>query len=210
MNNVTSIGILGAGKVGIVLAQLAVQAGYSVAIAGSSSVEKIRLTIDILVPGATAATSEDVAKMSDVVLLVLPLGKYETIPKDALAGKLVIDAMNYWWEVDGYRAELVDPDKTSSELIQEFLSESTVIKAFNHMGYHHLHDEASQTSVGSRKAIAIAGDDESGIAIVSSIVGRLGFEPVTIGPLVNGKKLQPGSAAFGANVDAATLRDLTK
>ena len=45
------IGILGAVKVGIVLAGLALDAGYTVRISGSGAVKKIALTIKTLVPG---------------------------------------------------------------------------------------------------------------------------------------------------------------
>ncbi|KLD60708.1 hypothetical protein WP50_08115 [Lactiplantibacillus plantarum] len=50
---VKNVGILGAGKVGIVLAELALAAGYDVRISGSGKVSKIELTIQTLVPVRT-------------------------------------------------------------------------------------------------------------------------------------------------------------
>ena len=205
-----SIGILGAGKVGIVLAQLALKAGYIVYIAGSGSPEKIALTIKVLTPGAIAMTAAEVARSGDVIILALPLSKYRSIPKAELEGKLVIDAMNYWWEVDGKQKSLIDPYSSSSEVIQAFLSESRVVKAFSHMGYHDLHDGAKPTAAPGRKAIAIAGDASTDVATVSEIVDKLGFDPVVVGTLATGVSLEPGSEVFGVNVNAKALEEMIK
>lgn len=209
VTDIKTIAILGAGKVGIVLAQLGIKAGYDIYVAGSGDPSKIRLSVETLAPGAIVATSTDAIRSADVVILALPLGKYTTIPANQLAGKLIIDAMNYWWEVDGKRDDLTSPHVSSSEIIQAFIPSSRIVKAFNHMGYHHLHDENRPSDADERKAIAIAGDDDNDTATVAKIVDTFGFDPVIIGKLADGARLQPGTPAFGANVSAEVLRTMT-
>lgn len=203
-----TIGIIGAGKVGVVLAQLALKAGYQVLIAGSGDPKKITLSMSVLAPGAKSVSTEEAARLADILILALPLGKYHELPAAAFADKIVLDATNYWWETDGIRDDLAQTETASTRLIQNFLSSARVVKAFNHTGYHDLHDWSRQEAAPDRRAIAVAGDDRTAIMKASEIVNNLGFDPVFAGTIDESIILQPHGRIFGVNPTKKELEAL--
>ncbi|MBF0671317.1 MAG: NADPH-dependent F420 reductase [Salinibacterium sp.] len=202
----TTLGIIGAGKAGMVLARLAAASGYRVLLARSGDPAFIPLGAADREGGITATTVADAAERADLVVLALPLSAHRTLPVSALAGKTVVDAMNYWWETDGIRPDFADPRTSSSEIVQAFLPESRVVKAFNHVGYHDLEDEPRPPGTPGRKAIAFAGDDAAAKVEVAQLIDDLGFDPVDAGPLAEGMRFEPNTELFGADVDAHEVR----
>lgn len=202
------IGILGAGKLGTVLAKIAINSGYEVLIAGSDSVEKIALTIEVLVPGAKAKVAAEVAEKADIIILALPLGKYKSVPKEKLANKIVIDAMNYWWEVDGPDNDILKETLSSSEVVAKYLKNSIVVKAFNHMGYHDLEEVIYQEDGQERKAIAYATDDIGAGNQVAKLIENFGFDSLNLRELSRGVILEPGYPPFGANLSKIDLQNM--
>jgi predicted dinucleotide-binding enzyme len=200
-----TVAVLGAGKLGTVLGRLLVGTGHRVLVAGSGDPDRIRLILSVVAPGTEAVRADDAVDQADVVVLALPLGRLDTVPVERLRGKVVIDAMNHWWEVDGHRPDLEDGRVSTSALVQQHLPGATVVKAFNHMGYHDLDAGARPVGDPERKAIAVAGDDEPAVAAVAALVEELGFDAVAAGSLSDSVALEPHAEAFGANVPAPEL-----
>jgi 8-hydroxy-5-deazaflavin:NADPH oxidoreductase len=202
----TTIGILGAGKLGTVLARLSTSAGYRTLIAGSGDPEALKLVLSVLSPDAVAARASEVAREADVVILALPLGNHHSVPAADLAGKIVIDAMNYWPPTDGVIPEF-ENSADSSTVVARTLAGARVVKALSHLGYHELYGDARPVGAADRRGIAVAGDDPAAVDEVAAIVDRLGFDPVIVGQLSDGARFGPGTSLFGASVSAAELRD---
>ena len=204
------IGILGAGKLGSTLARIGVQAGLSIHIGSRHAVADLQWVIDTLAPGAVTMTAEAVVATSDIIILAIPLNRYRDLDPTAFAGKIVLDATNYWAEVDGTKNLISDFNTSSSEVIQAWLPEARVAKAFNHMGYHDLEIEVDRHPAVPR-AMAYATDHESIKPQVEAVLARFGFAPFFIGPLRFGLLLEPGSPLFGAAIpESAFAAELAK
>lgn len=181
------VGILGTGRVGAVLARLCRDSGIAVTAASS--------TDD---PGPACA--------AEVVILAIPLGRYRSLPRELLRGRVVVDAMNHWWELDGARPDLEDPRTSTSETVAAFLDGARVVKALGHASVWELENLGRPPGDPDRRGIAIAGDDSDAVATVAALVNALGFDPVVAGALAEGVRFEPPTEIFGADATAAELR----
>jgi predicted dinucleotide-binding enzyme len=194
------IGVLGAGHVGPVIARVAVAAGYRVTIAASGEPDRIALITEVLAPGAEPRWAADAAAESDVVVLSIPVHKFPAFDSALVAGKVVIDAMNYWPPVDGVQELFENPQYGSSEIVQQHLGRSTVVKTLNQIGYHDLEDERRLADSPERRALGVASDDSGALELVAEIVERIGYDTVRLDSLSAGRLLEPGGPVFGVSL----------
>ncbi len=203
--NPKRLGIVGAGKVGTTIARAAISAGYDVVLSGSGSADRIALTVDILAPGARATTTVEVVRYADVVVLAVPTHRFRGLPRDLFAGKILIDAMNYWEPIDGDDGELAAAPDGSSVIVQEYFPSARVVKSLNQLGYHEFEEGRRPHGAPDRVAIAAAGDDRNAVAQVLQLIDDLGFDPMDAGPLSAGVALGPDGPAFGGAHTAQEL-----
>jgi predicted dinucleotide-binding enzyme len=202
------LGIVGAGKLGTTLARAAVEAGYDVAIAGSGPADDIALTVDVLAPGASAATTGEVVRHADIIVLALPTHRFRELPRDLFAGKVLVDAMNYWEPVDGDDPELTAAAEGTSMVVQERFPSARVVKSLNQLGYHQVEENRRPKGAPDRIAIGAAGDDPQAVGRVMGLLDRLGFDPVDAGPLRKGLALEPDGSPVAATYSADELSEL--
>lgn len=202
------LGVLGPGKIGSALTRTALRRGLEVAVTGRSAPPALAAKL----PGARHVGLPDLAATSDVIALTLPLHVALTLEAGALQGAVVVDATNPWGEADAAaveaaRAELGDHagELSTSELLAARLPGAHVVKTLNHIGYHDVEEHGRDHGDPSRRAIALAADDDRAAELVTALLHRLGYEPVHLGALAAGRDLEPGEALFSGWFTSAEL-----
>jgi predicted dinucleotide-binding enzyme len=154
-----------------------------------------------------AVTAAEAAE-ADIVVVAVPLHKYRTLDPALLAGKTVIEAMNYWVPVDGEIDDFENDDRTSSEIVQDYLAGSNIVKTLNHISYHDLEVDGQEPGYEGRRALALAGDHQGAKYLVSRFTNRIGYDAVDAGPLEAGRSFIPGTEIFNGSHTAEQLRSI--
>jgi predicted dinucleotide-binding enzyme len=202
----TTIGFIGSGHIGSQVARLAVASGHDVVLSNSRGPETLSDLVRELGPKARAATVEEAARIGDVVVVSIPLKAIDRVPAAPLAGKIVIDTNNYYPQRDGRFPELDAEQKTTSELLQERLPSSKVVKAFNHIYARELTTDGSPAGTPNRRALVIAGNDAGAKATVTKMLDQFGFDTVDAGPLSESWRIQRDTPGYGPRRNAEELR----
>ncbi|MET7473364.1 NAD(P)-binding domain-containing protein [Streptomyces sp. NPDC005648] len=191
-----TLGIIGSGMIGSTLARLAVAAGLDVVVANSRGPETLADLVAELGARARAATAAEAARAGDIVVATVPLRAYDRLPVEALAGRTVIDTMNYYSDRDGAIAELDAGELTSSALVQRHLAGAKVVKAFNNIDFRRLLTSARPAGDADRSALPVAGDDAAAKAEVTALLDTLGYDAVDLGALADSWRSQPGTPVY--------------
>ena len=201
----TTIGIIGAGHIGGQVARAAITAGYDIVISNSRGPETLGDLIAELGPRARAATSTDAAAAGDFAVVTVPLKNYTQVPVSELAGKIVIDTNNYYFERDGRIAELDDGTATVSGLLQAHLPESKVVKGFNHIVASDITADGTPAGTPNRRALATASDFPDAIELVTALFDAFGFDTVSSGDLDTGWRFERDQPAYVVRQNADEL-----
>ncbi|MFN3948070.1 NADPH-dependent F420 reductase [Microbacterium sp.] len=192
----TTVGIIGAGHIGSALAKGFAKHGYDVVISNSRGPETLSDLVGSIGERARAATAQDAAEAGDVVVVTVPLKAYAEVPVAPLAGKIVLDTNNYYFERDGRIAALDEKKTTTSQMLQEHLPESRVAKAFNHIMAADILTDGTPAGSADRRALATSSDFDEAAALVARVYDEFGYDTVNVGPLAESWRVERDQPAY--------------
>lgn len=198
------IGTIGSGREGGALGTLLAKQGHPVMFS-SRHPEQLKDLVAAAGPTAQAGTVEQAVSFADVVFLVVPYAAVEGIGRDhgkAIAAKrLVIDVSNPIARRDGDEiVRWVEEQGGAGLATAKLLPGAHLVRAFNAIGSSRLSQTVRRP--GEPVGVPIAGDDPNAIALATSLIREIGFEPVLVGGLAMGKYLVPGTPLAGEHTPA--------
>lgn len=180
----TSISIIGSGKMGAAIAEVATRAGASVQIVkrSATSPSAARPDFDYGVIGDELT--------GDLVVLAVPFGAYSGILehyRDQLSTKVVIDIANPIDFSTYDRLTSPSDSSTAAELAQMLPEGSAVVKAFN----VNLGDTlVAGTNGTTTTTVLYAGDYADAKMQVAALIEGAGMRAVDAGPLTRARELE--------------------
>jgi predicted dinucleotide-binding enzyme len=202
----TTIGFIGSGHIGSSVARAALAHGYSVVMSNSRGPETLADLVADLGPNSSAGTRVDAASAGDFVVVTVPLKAALSVPVEPLAGKVVIDTNNYYFERDGHIKEIDDHELTVTGLLQRHLVGAKVAKGFNHIKFSEILSDAMPAGTPGRRALATASDFPEAIELVTKFFDEIGFDTVNLGPLSESWRIDRDMPGYGGRFDASALR----
>ncbi|GJF33454.1 oxidoreductase [Kitasatospora sp. NE20-6] len=173
----TSIGILGAGRVGANLARKLSAAGHHVTLGVRNPEE------NAAVPGSTGsrisfADQRATARTADIVINATPgdtsLDRLTGL-RTELAGKILVDVSNATLDAaDGLPRDLCYPGGSLAEHLQTALPDTRVVKTLNTMLFMVM---TAPETLAVPPTAYVSGDDRNAKKTVIGLLGDLGWQP---------------------------------
>ncbi|MET9260672.1 NAD(P)-binding domain-containing protein [Amycolatopsis sp. NPDC004079] len=180
----TSISIIGSGKMSGAIAEVATRAG-----AGVQIVKRSAESMSAARPGPDYGVMGD-KLTGDLVVLAVPYGAYPGIVeryRDQLREKIVIDISNPIDFSTYDRLKSPADSSTAAELVKLLPAGTAVVKAFN----VNLGDTlVSGTNGTTRTTVLFAGDYAEAKVAVAAFVEAAGMRAVDVGPLTRARELE--------------------
>jgi predicted dinucleotide-binding enzyme len=188
----STVGIIGAGRLGQAMARTALRAGRRVVVVNSRGPDTLGSLVAALGEGAAAGTVGEAAA-TDLVVVAVPWPRVgEAVDGLAWEGRIVIDATNDFdaGDLDG---------RTSSEVLADRVPGAQVVKAANTLGAGVLGSDPDEG--GGRRVIFLSGDDAGAKSEVSTLFEDAGFAAIDLGGLAAGGAMQQiGGPLAGVNL----------
>lgn len=192
----TTFGMIGAGKIGGNVARAVLALGHDVILSNSRTPDTLADLVAELGPRARAATPAEAGAQADVVLVAIPFGRFREIPAEPLAGKIVLDANNYYFERDGHFPELDEGEATTSGLLQAHLEGAHVAKAFNHIFWKQILTDGLPAGSPDRRALVTSSDHADAVDFVTDLYDAIGFDTVPVVPLSESWRVERDRPAY--------------
>jgi 8-hydroxy-5-deazaflavin:NADPH oxidoreductase len=200
--DVKSVGIIGAGRLGQAMARTALRAGRRVVIANSRDPRSLAPVVSALGDGVSAGTVEQAAA-APIVVLAVP---WDRVPGSLRGlewnGRIVIDATNDFAATDFEGSDL--DARTSSELVADLVSGARVVKGANTLVAAVLGSDPHEAA--GQRVIFLSGDDVEAKSEVRKLFEDAGFFVIDLGDLVTGGRMQQVRASL-AGVNLIRLPD---
>ncbi|WP_377296890.1 NADPH-dependent F420 reductase [Rhizobium sp. SGZ-381] len=182
----STIGIIGAGQIGLAIATALARHGIAATLSNSRGPETLADTVATLGPTITAGTRQEAAS-KDIVFVAVNWSKLPAALADLpdFGGRIVIDTNN---PIEAPLFKPVDLNgRTSSEVFEGLVPGARVVKAFNHLQPQLVAGDPA--SDGGRRVLFYSGDDAGAKAEVGALIETLGFFGIDLGPLSLGARL---------------------
>lgn len=190
--DIESVGIVGAGRIGKAIAQIAGRAGLPVVISNSRGPASLVSVVEELGDGVTAGTVSEAAAADIVVVAVMWPDVAGAVEGLEWNGRIVIDPTNDFdpSDLDGL---------TSSEVVARLVAPARVVKIANTLGAGLLASDPHEAD--GQRVLFLSGDDADAKAPVRGLFEDAGFSVVDLGGLHDGGQMQQfGGPLAGLNL----------